>query len=47
MNVLIQDCTLAYNQNGLFVNNDIAGLVVKRNELIKTLSLVLMYLLSK
>ena len=32
MNVLIQDCTLAYNQNGLFVNNDIAGFVVKRNE---------------
>ncbi len=32
VNVLIQDCTLAYNQNGLFVNNDISGLVVKRNE---------------
>jgi hypothetical protein len=31
-NVLIQNCTLAYNQNGLIVPFDITGLVVKHNE---------------
>ncbi|MCE5317691.1 MAG: hypothetical protein LLG04_10115 [Parachlamydia sp.] len=32
VNVLIQDCTLCFNRNGIHATDDIAGVVIKRNQ---------------